>query len=211
MMATSNYGRQKITRRVRRRSLAGALLGVAGMVVLPVALAWACAPQSANLAFDRSSYKAGDAVGVIGGGFMPNTPVQLTLQPPSGAAQALPSPASTNAQGYFEASFTLPFNASSGDYVLQATTGNTTARDTFKVVAEGAILPPPLTPPPPPAGPPAPAAPGDPPVNRKAALRRGLADCKKRHGARKGMRAAKKRKLARKRAACVKAVKRKYP
>jgi len=210
-MARSHHGRQRIARRVRRRSFAGTLLAAASMVVLPVALAWACAPQSASLAFDHSSYKAGGAVGVIGGGFRPSTPVQLTLQPPSGAAQALPSPADTNTQGYFEASFTLPPSASSGDYVLQATTGNTTARDTFKVVAEDAILPPLVTPQPPPAAP-APTTPPDRPVNRKAALRRAIAKCRQRYSAKKeGMKAAKQRKLARKRQACIRSAKRKYP
>ncbi len=200
-----------MTRRVRRRSFAGTLLAAVSVVVLPVALAWACAPQSASLAFDRTSYKAGDAVGVIGGGFRPSSPVQLTLQPPSGPAQAVPAPANSNAQGYFEASFTLPPNSSSGDYVLQATTDSLTARDTFKVVAEDAILPAPLTPQPPPVAP-APAAPGqDQSVNRKAELKRGVAKCKRRHTARKGTSAAKRRKLARKRAACIRSVKKKYP
>jgi len=182
------------------------------LVVLPVAVAWACAPQSASLAFDRDSYKAADVVGLIGSGFTPNTPVALTLQPPSGAAQAVDARAQTNSQGYFETSFALPPDAPPGDYVLQATTNTITARDTFEVMAaQSEVVPTPLTPQPPPA-PPAPTTPADqPPPNTKAARRRAIAKCKKRHRARASMSAAKKRKLARKRAACIRSVKKKYP
>jgi len=180
------------------------------LVVLPVAVAWACAPQSASLAFDRDSYKAADAVGLIGSGFSPNTPVALTLQPPSGAAQTVDARAQTNSQGYFETSFALPPDAPPGDYVLQATTNTITARDTFEVVAQSEVVPTPLTPQPPPA-PPAPTTPADQPTDTKAARRRAVAKCKKRHRARAGMSATKKRKLARKRAACLRSVKKKYP
>ncbi len=213
-MATSCYGRKRTNRTARCRWFAGALSTVASLLVLPVALAWACAPQAASLAFDRDSYKAGDPVGVIGAGFSPSTSVALTLQPPSGAAQTVSSQTQTNNQGYFEASFTLPPDASAGDYVLQATTGTTTARDTFEVVAQDGVIqpPPPPIPQPAPASPAPPATPPeDQPVNTKAARRRAVAKCKKRHRARDGMSAAKKRKLARKRTACVRSVKKKYP
>ena len=210
-MARSYYGRQREARGVRRRSLAGVLLAGASMVTLPVALVWACTPSGfgapASLASDRSAYNAGDAVGVRGDNFRPSSPVQLTLQPPSGAAQAVPTPANTDAQGHFEASFTLPSDSSSGDYALRATTDYSTARVTFTVAAQDATLPPPLGPQPPDPGP---AAPGDQPANRKAALKRGVAKCKQRHRAGKRMTPAKRRKLARKRAACIRSVKRKY-
>jgi len=210
-MATSCHGRQRIKRTARRRWFTGALLCAVSLVVLPVAVAWACAPQSASLAFDRDSYKAADAVGVMGGGFSPNTPVVLTLQPPSGPAQTVDARAQTNSQGYFETSFALPPDAPPGDYVLQATTNTITARDTFEVVAQSEVVPTPLTPQPPPA-PPAPTTPADqPPPDTKAARRRAIAKCKKRHRARASMSAAKKRKLARKRAACLRSVKKKYP
>ena len=152
-MTTSCHGRQRIERTAPRRWFAGALLCAVSLVVLPVAVAWACAPQSASLAFDRDSYKAADAVGLIGSGFTPNTPVALTLQPPSGAAQTVDARAQTNSQGYFETSFALPPDAPPGDYVLQATTNTITARDTFEVVAESEVVPTPLTPQPPPAPP----------------------------------------------------------
>ncbi len=210
-MAT-DHGRPRIAGSVRRRGVAGALLGLACMVVLPAALAWACSPSgfggASSLTSDRSAYKAGDAVGVRGDNFRPSSPVRLTLQPPSGPAQTLSAPANTNAQGSFQASFTLPSDSSSGDYVLQATTVDITARSTFFVSAEDATLPAPLTPQPPA---PTPAAPGqDQSGNRKAALKRGVAKCKQRHRARKGMARPKRRKLARKRAACIRSVKKKY-
>lgn len=213
-MATSCHGRQRIERTARRRWFAGALLCAVSLVVLPVAVAWACAPQSASLAFDRDSYKAADAVGVMGGGFSPSTPVALTLQPPSGPAQAVDARAQTNSQGYFETSFALPPDAAPGDYVLQATTNTTTARDTFKVMAaQSEVVPTPLTPPPPPPpASPGPATPADQPSpNTTAARKRAVAKCKKRHRVRAGMSATTKRKLARKRTACIRSVKKKYP
>jgi uncharacterized protein YfaS (alpha-2-macroglobulin family) len=215
-MAKFSHGRRRsrTLQRSRRRSLAGLLMGTACMVLLPAALVWACAPSIASLAFDRTAYRAGDTVAVKGGGFKPSNPVELTLQPPSGAAQSVaPAGLSTNGEGYFEASFALSAAAEPGDYVLQAKTdpsgqghgGQTTptvARDTFKVMGEGGSSSSQQSP----SSNVAAAAP-----LAKVALSQAIAKCKKKHRARKTMAASKKRKLAKRRAACIKKARKKYP
>lgn len=223
--------RGRIIQRSRARLLAGVLVGAVTLAVLPVAIAWACAPSTAQIAFDQPSYNAGAPVKVIGSGFARDNPVTLNLQPPSGAPQTVAPNTTTNATGYFEATFTLPANAAGGTYALQAVTDPsgqghggqtqpTTATGTFAVAgAAGA----------PAAGPPAagqmtqgaaitqtPAsAPSSPTVTTaqqlKAALAKAVAKCNKKYKAKKGMSTAKKKKLAKSRAACVKKAKKANP
>jgi len=187
--------------------------------MLPAAIAWACAPSTAQIAFDRSTYKAGETVAVIGSGFAPNNVVELNLQGPSGGPQAVDAGASTDSSGYFEASFALAAGAAPGDYALQAKTtpsgqghgGQTqpsTASATFKVMgAPGAAVPPILRP--------EPTAPADPVSqpprrNARAALRKAVRRCNRRHRAKRGTRASGKRKLAKRRKACVRKAKKRY-
>jgi len=217
-----SYERNGRNRRIKRRSLAGLLLGAASLVLLPAAIAWACAPSTAQLAFDRDppSYGAGNSVGVIGSGFARSNPVELTLQAPSGAAQPVAAGTVTDGSGYFEASFALPSNAAPGDYALQAKTtpsgeGHggqtqpTTATDTFKVMApapQGSVMPPFMTPQ---AQPPSNPAGSQP--SARVALRRAIARCKRKHKARRSATARRKKTVAKRRAACVRRARKRYP
>lgn len=201
----------RATRRIHRRSTVGALLGAAILAVSPAAIAWACTPSawSAQIAFDRSTYRGGESVVVNGRGFAPSNAVELTLQGPSGAPRAVAPGAATDSGGSFEASFALPANAAPGDYALQARTTSqpTTGVGTFKVLGSpAAVLPPVLSPEPTPAGP----VPQPTRRNANAALRKAIRSCKKKHRVRKGAGASSKRKLAKRRKACVRKAKKRY-
>ncbi|MDQ4047771.1 MAG: MG2 domain-containing protein [Actinomycetota bacterium] len=198
-------------------------MGAAGLVALPAAIAWACAPSTGQIGFDRPAYNAGESVTVFGSGFARENPVELTLQPPSGAPQTVAQGTQTNTTGYFETSFALPSGAAPGDYALRATTvpsgaGHggqtqpTTAASTFKVMAPaGAPAPPPA---------PAPAIqaplPGPPPAGRatqpstRAALSRAVSKCRTKYRARRSTAASKKKRLARRKAACIRRAKKRY-
>lgn len=224
-MLDSSCERSAKKRRIPSRSLAGVLLAAACLVALPAAIAWACAPSTGQIAFERAEYKAGESVTVFGSGFARDNPVDLTLQPPSGAPQTVAPGTRTNVSGYFEASFALPSNAAPGDYAVRATTvpsgaGHggqtqpTTAASTFKVMAPpGAAAPPPPPPPAPaianPLSTSAPAGPATQP-NRRAALSRAVRKCKRKHRARKSTAASKKKRLAKRRAACIARAKKRY-
>ncbi len=146
-MPKKSCNRNTMNRHVRRRFLVGLLTGAACLVVLPMAVAWACAPSTGQIDFDRTSYQAGQTVTVWGTGFARNNPVVLTLQPPSGPAQRVAPQAATDADGYFETSFALSSGAGPGTYALQARTDEpgigpghaptrpTTASHTFRVPA----------------------------------------------------------------------------
>lgn len=223
-MRRPHQERDRTNRRIRSRSLVGVLMGAAGLVVLPAAIAWACAPSTAQIDFDRSppSYKGSESVTVFGSGFAPNNPVELTLQAPSGASQAVAPGTNTTDRGGFEASFTLPSDAAPGDYALQAKTvpsgaGHggqtqpTTATKTFKLVASQGSPPVPLPGFLAPESPPPPAESGDQPVkDKRAARRRAIAKCKRRHRAKKGSTARNRRKLAKRRAVCVRKAKKRF-
>jgi hypothetical protein len=207
-MVKSSYGR----RSAGRRGLLGVLLGAAILVALPAALVWACVP-SASIGFDNPTYKykAGEAVKVTGRQFSPSTAVALTLQQPSGASGPVGNGVSTDGAGSFEDSFTLAGNAATGDYVVQARVGGTTARETFTVVPAGgstggggggggggA------------AGGGAVTGPGAAVLGSKSALATALAKCKKKYRTKKAS-ASKRRKLAKKYKACVKKAKKANP
>ena len=132
------------------------------MVVLPVALAFACVP-GASISFSPAPYRypAGTTVQVSGVGFHQSTPYRLQLHSPSGAATTIGRGASGEARttpaGTFEDSFQIPANAAPGAYVVTAeTTGpgaggmdNSTTtftrvqREAFEVVLRPAAAPPP--------------------------------------------------------------------
>ncbi len=122
------------------------------LVVLPLAVAWACVPAAA-ISFDRSvwEYRASDQVTVLGNSFAPSTPVVLTIDPPSGPRETVGNGVSTDSSGNFRDSFTLPASAAPGTYVLVAT-ANTTAVDghgrTYVARASFTVVPPPGTEPP---------------------------------------------------------------
>lgn len=219
-----NLSRERCGRgRGPRRTLVGALVGATSFVVLPVALAWACAPSTGAIAFDKepAAYNGGEVVKVIGDGFAKDNPVDMMMQPPSGPAVEVASGTSTNSRGYFEASFTVPADAAPGAYAVQATTDPsnaghggqtqpTSATDTFEVLAPPTSAPPPTTPVP---AVPAPVDPATKPDRarqlaqarrRRAASRsRAVARCKRTHRAKKGSTTRRKKAMKRKRSACV--------
>ena len=128
----------------RRRLAAGGLLGAAGLLVLPLALAWACVPGAA-IGFDREvyEYRAGETVTVLGRAFARNTQVILTLHSPSGSSTRVGNGVVTDGQGYFRDSFTLPASAEPGAYVVVARVNTTDAdghgrpyeaRESFKLM-----------------------------------------------------------------------------
>ena len=215
------FKRHRVNRRVRNRSLLGLLTGAASLVVLPMAIAWACAPSTGQIAFGQPSYSAGQSVLVFGSGFAPNNPVELTLQPPSGTPQRVAPEAATNASGYFEASFSLPPNAAPGTYALQASTtpsgvGHggqvqpTTATKTFNVIA----------PTPPPAAAPVLPAPAlavplstspAPVVDNRAKRARAVRRCKRKYKAKRSASTSRKRTMRKKQAACIRKAKKRYP
>lgn len=138
----------------------GGLLGVATLLALPLALAWACVPGAA-IGFDRAvyEYRAGETVTVLGRAFAPATQVALTLQPPSGPSTTVGTGVITDNAGYFRDSFTLPASVAPGAYVVVAAVSTTDvdghgrtyeAREAFR------IMPPPVTTPPPGPKPPPP-------------------------------------------------------
>lgn len=206
-------------RRVRSRALVGLLTGAASLVVLPMAIAWACAPSTGQIDFNRTAYSAGQTVEVWGNGFARSNPVVLTLQPPSGPARQVAPGAATDAAGYFETSFVLPPDAQPGVYALLARTDEpgigaghaptrpTTASHTFRVLAPAA--PPALAPAPALA---APLAISEAPVvDNRAARSSAVRRCKRKYTARRSFSASKKRTLRRKRAACIRRAKKRYP
>ncbi len=208
----------KRTRTNRRsRFLVGLLTGAATLVVLPMAIAWACAPSTGQIDFNKTAFSAGQTVEVWGSGFARSNPVVLTLQSPSGSAQRVAPDAVTTPSGYFETSFVLPAGAAPGNYALQARTDEpsigeghaptrpTTATLGFKVLAPpGArVSPTPVLV--------APLVTGPAVVDNRAARSRAIRRCKKRYLARRSASTTKKRTLRRKRAACIGRAKKRYP
>ncbi len=202
--------------RGRRRSLAGMLLGVAALVVLPAAIAWACVPAS-SIGFDKPGYKykAGDTVTVTGRGFRPDSPVVMKLQTPSGAQSTVGNATTkTDGSGGFSDSFGLGSDAAPGDYVVSVTVGTGGARETLTVEpASGGNLPPIITPPnnnnntTPPPTPPTEGQTG--PSDSSAKRARAIRACNKKFR-NKRARGSAKRKVAKRRAACIRRAKKRY-
>ena len=218
-MLERRFKRKRVSRRVRSRSLLGLLTGAASLVVLPVAIAWACAPSTGQIAFERPSYSAGQTVVVFGTGFAANNPVQLTLQPPSGAPSAVAPEAATNASGYFEVSFSLPAGAAPGTYAVQARTDPsgaghggqvqpTTATKTFTVIAPAAPAAPVV--PAPALAVPLSTGPAQ-VVDNRAKRARAVRRCKRKYKAKRSASTSRKRTMRKKRATCIRRAKKRYP
>ena len=141
-------------RRLRRRRVAAAgLASMAVLVVLPLAVAWACVPGAA-IGFDRPGYqyRAGETVTVIGRAFARHTQVTLELTSPSGATTPIGNGVMTDGSGNFDDSFALPASAAPGAYLVLAKANTTDvnghgatyeARETFRVLAPVAAVQPP--------------------------------------------------------------------
>ncbi len=212
--------RNRMNRCVQRRFLVGLLTGATSLVVLPMAIAWACAPSTGQIEFNKDSYSPGETVAVWGSGFADNNPVVLTLQPPSGAAQQVAPEAATDDNGYFETSFALPPGAVPGSYAVQARTDEpgigpghpptrpTTATWTFEVPGPPA----PAAPAPAPAPAPALVIPRtEPVVNNRAMRIRAVRTCKRRYTARRSAPLSKRRAVKRKRGACIRRARARFP
>ena len=109
-------------RRLRRRRVAAAgLASMAVLVVLPLAVAWACVPGAA-IGFDRPGYqyRAGETVTVIGRAFLRNTEVALELTSASGATTPIGNGVMTDGSGNFEEPFALPASAPLVAYLVVA-------------------------------------------------------------------------------------------
>ena len=210
----------RVNRRARRTHwLLGLLTGGISLVLLPMAIAWACAPSTGQIAFKQASYRAGQTVEVFGSGFAPNNPVVLTLQPPSGAPSAVAPEAATNASGYFEASFSLPAGAAPGTYAVQARTDPsgaghggqvqpTTATKTFTVIAPAAPAAPVV--PAPALAVPLSTGPAQ-VVDNRAKRARAVRRCKRKYKAKRSASTSRKRTLRKKQAACIRKAKKRYP
>lgn len=215
-------------------------MGAVSLIVLPAAVAWACAPSTAQIDFDKTEYKASESVVVFGSGFAANSEMTLRMQDPSGTAQEMVPGTKTTDRGGFEVTFALPSDAAPGNYAFQAQTvasdnGHggqthpTTATKTFTVAAP----PPPPPPPAPPAAnpvaqPPAADPVARPPVDDRAQRVKDRAAARRKKAARtraarsralarcrkthraKKGRAALKRKVAKRRSACIRRAKRKF-
>ena len=99
-----------------------------------------------SVATDKDAYFRGDAVAVSGallsnGNPIPNQSVGLAIQPPTGDAYSLPS-VTTDAEGKFSTSWTVPAEAAAGAYVLTAAALGVSATKTFTLIEE-IIEPPP--------------------------------------------------------------------
>ncbi len=200
------------------------LLGVAALVLLPAAIAFACVPAS-SIGFDKTGYKynAGDTVTVTGRGFQKDTAVTLKLQEPSGTQSTVGTAGkNTDGTGNFSDSFPLASDARSGDYVVQVTVGTGGARETFTVEPKPAAA----QPSPNPAVIPQFVAPPSPQSNTgatRAARARAIRNCRAQF--RSSLRKARSsrawrssatretamRKMAKRRSACIRRAKRRYP
>jgi len=94
------------------RLRATAVLAVMAVVLVPVAIAWACNPQ-ANLRLDNPSYGPGDRIGVSGAFFKGNADLTITIEP--GGSSTTVRAASN---GFFATSITAP--STPGSYTVSA-------------------------------------------------------------------------------------------
>jgi len=220
-MPKKSCDRNRMNLHVRRRFLVGLLTGAACLVVLPMAVAWACAPATGQIDFNRTSYSAGQTVEVWGNGFARSNPVVLTLQPPSGPARRVAPEAATDQNGYFDTRFALPADAQPGTYALQARTDEpgigaghaptrpTTASHTFKVPPPAAAKAPAPSPAPavvaPPMTKPAPV------VDNRAKRSRAVRRCRSKYRVLRRFPVSKRRTLRRKKARCIRSARKRYP
>lgn len=208
--------------RGRQRPLVGIALGVAALVVLPAAIAFACVPSS-SIGFDKQGYKynAGETVTVTGRGFDRDAPVVMKLQAPSGEQSTVGTAGKkSDVQGSFTDSFALASDAANGDYVVSVTVGQSGARETFTVEPKPADepAPNPFTPPPPATNdaPPqtapteTPQSGGNKAANR-AARKKAVRKCKSKFRNNRAKSSAAKRRMAKRRNACIKKARKRFP
>lgn len=156
---TNPFGRK------RRRWLS--TLIIAGALLVPAAVAYACVP-SAAIAFDSPdyTYEPGQVVTVTGRQWPANADIQLTTTVPGVASV----PTRSDSIGFFRASFGLPTSTPEGGYtVLASTTSGVprTAREGFEVRTK-------------PVGQPAPAA-APTPTAAPSRRARAVTRCKRRY------------------------------
>lgn len=204
--------------RDRQRPLLAMLLGVAALVVLPAAVAFACLPKAA-IDFDKQDYRynAGDTVTVKGFQLSPKSAVVMNLQAPSGQVSTVGTEGTTTDDtGAFTDSFGLASDAATGDYVVSAKAGTRSASQTFTVEPPASSPPPinPFAPTPTPTPSPVEVAPTEAPQtgnNTRALRAKAVRNCKKKFSSNRARTSAAKRSMAKKRAACVRKARKRYP
>ena len=113
---------------------------LAVLIVLLILLVWwllrkIVAVPTITVATNKDAYFRGDSVDISGallsnGNPIPNQPVALAIQPPTGDAFSLPS-VTTDPDGKFTSSWDVPGDAEAGSYVLTATALGVSATKTF--------------------------------------------------------------------------------
>jgi len=115
------------------------------LIVIQILLVWWLVRKlvvvpTISVATDKDSYFRGDTVAISGallsnGNPIPNQAVGLAIQPPTGDAYSLPS-VTTDAEGKFTSSWTVPEAAVAGSYVLTAAALGVSATKTFTLEQE---------------------------------------------------------------------------
>ena len=189
---------ERVSWRRRRRSLIGALV-ISVAVLVPAAVAWACAPLP-SLVFDSPPhiYVQGDTVTVTGRQFPPHRGVSFTVEPGLPGVQQ-PLRATTDEYGRFQIRFRLADDAEPRNYRVRARS-DPNDRGQYAAVAEAfEVRPRPVVEVVPPAPPPA----ADPRrLTRASALRRARRRCQRRYRL-EGLRGSARSRQLRNRRACI--------
>ena len=113
------------------------------LIVIQILLVWWLVRKlvvvpTISVATDKDSYFRGGSVAISGslvsnGNPVPNQSVALAIQPPTGDAYSLPG-VTTDAEGNFTSSWTVPAEAAAGSYVLTATALGVSAAKAFTLI-----------------------------------------------------------------------------
>ncbi len=114
----------------RKRLAALALLMLTMALGLTVPAAAQYPPTTGDLQVSATVVSAGQSITVSGANYCPNTAVSITLtRSPSGTPEPVGS-FTTDSQGAFSGSVTIPSTASPGSFTLQATGTNSNCSNT---------------------------------------------------------------------------------